>query len=177
MDVDAYYAPGLAPGEVSDLLLRAGYAAPAEMIDWYGWRNGLLGDNRDVEGAPSSFQLPSCQVAIEDSRSRAKLAADLNEYGDVPGRWRDTWFALAEDGAGTVLVADVSAQSPTCLVHGFNWDTPEDIDTVRVSSMTHMVQRWVEWFDLGLWTWDAARGRWQSTYAEIPLEIRLSGIL
>ncbi|WP_143448381.1 hypothetical protein [Kineosporia sp. A_224] len=78
--------------------------APGELIDWFGWHDGVSDpEARAVSPTLSIMDLGEC-LAARDVRVPALLASRPDEI---------RWLPLLGDGSGNVVVIDCGVQSST----------------------------------------------------------------
>ncbi|MBI4941116.1 MAG: hypothetical protein HY830_10250 [Actinobacteria bacterium] len=151
--------PGLDPRTVSRRLADRGLVAPAELIDWFGWHDGVSDpEARAVSPTLSIMDLDEC-IAARDVRLPALLASQPDDV---------RWLPLLGDGSGNVLVVDCGALSSTrgsVTMMYRELDVP-DADR-HAASLSDPVIWWIEMYRTG--TWGGAIGPFGNAVVESVL--------
>jgi hypothetical protein len=179
-------APGLNRSEVVSSLEAHGLRAPAELVEWFSWRNGVIGEragSRWVLLAPTAFQQVSLQQSLDERESwiqdAARTAAEMDrEYGaefpewsDPSFWWESTWLPIARPAGASVLAVDLAGISDSVPVLVVEWSEIDDFRETRAESLTALVQLLLDVPDV-YWQWLPAEQRWEFDFAELPMEFR-----
>jgi cell wall assembly regulator SMI1 len=143
---DEHEAPalGLDREEVVATLKASGLRAPAEVIDWYSWHNGVAPEeagSRWVQLAPSGFHQLSLQESLDEREAWTQHAAQ--SMGDLAGFlgdeapemlepsywWEPTWLPIGSQPRQTSSwpISPVRPTASLCLsLSGATWTTREN---------------------------------------------------
>lgn len=172
---------GLTDGEIDALMAPLGIRLPDELRIWWGWHNGT--EPLDTIG-PGGWDFVPLQRAIEYYHGWLDYGAE-SVAPDIPAMaeayWHVPWFPIVSlGGPNIVLYVDTAEAQPgdTVPVKLLDATIWENYLGNRVPSFTDAVQLWIDALDNGYHWWSSDYGgSWQHRYAEIPLELRQTGIV
>jgi hypothetical protein len=120
--INRYLRPGRPEADVRAALEALGLTPPAELVQWYGWHDGIdYATAAKVEGEGSSIEVffsltpLSLDEAVGLCRERRTGIREL--FGvDPPGPeadpyWRDPWFPILE-GGDSLFAVDCTGDAP-----------------------------------------------------------------
>lgn len=169
--IDANLGPGLAPEDVSRLLDEVGLVVPAELMTWFGWRNGLI----TPVGRLGAGILPFL------ARSSLELSCANYRYGVAHhgALWSVAkgWLPLETHPHG--LHAFVGEETDRLLVRRASEDFPlEGMDAgYQVVSLSTIVEWWIQAIDEAAATWDSVRQVWHFDLRSRPSVQLATGML
>jgi hypothetical protein len=137
-------APGLTDAEI-DHLTAAGLQLPAEARLWWGWHNGATGTTSQSDDIGHDVIIYSLGQALEEFRN------DLGGGGELAPA---SWLPLAQVTGGLLCIDCTPAE--IAPVHRVDWQTGF---TPGTDSMGELVERWLEMYEAGAWTWNPS-GWW-----------------
>jgi cell wall assembly regulator SMI1 len=168
--------PGASERELAAAEVELGFALPHEVFEWFRWHNGIDLGLVDSPYLPNGIKLTSLRQAIRGGRKMREEYPSLPQAGMV---YQPAWLPITAP-METTFVADCSgaatdhtAPAPVHIVdmEHRNWIEPS------APSITAMLQVWITMIDEGYWRYDSGEDDWADTYAEIPLEYRLQGLV
>lgn len=181
-------APGQSPEETRRLLEQAKLAPVAELLDWFSWHNGPIDDDvgdKRVWLEPSGFEilrLERCLAGREHllSLSREVAEADREEFGDSDPEaqpsyyFEPTWLPIG--GVSRCdLVADTRTPGGGCSILCVDWEDG-GFRTPRAGSIAEMVELWIHVLQTYYKPRTDGEG-WSFEFTELPVELRVSGLL
>lgn len=173
--------PGLAVDEIEATFGRLGLAATDDLKTWWGWHNGVA----DAARTRASFMSPSYRFyslgdAVRFYERGREEAARFVERVELPPNaanevWRPEWFCVTSGVGGQGVLADcsVDADQPTPIRM---MDPHAERNGDVVATFKDMVQWWIDAFDCGAWSYDAATG-WRHDWQRLDRERAASGLL
>lgn len=179
-------ARGLDRSEVDRTLEAHGFRVPAELVDWYSWHNGVIGEragSRWVFLAPTAYQQFSLQESLEErdawTQNATRTAAEMDrEYGTEFPEWSEpsfwwepTWLPVAREPGPSVLAVDLAGTSDSVPVLVVEWSEIDDFRETRAESLTAFVRFLLDVPDV-YWRWLASERRWDFDFSELPMEFR-----
>jgi hypothetical protein len=142
---------GLPAGKVIGSLNTAGLPAPAEIVTWFGWRNGSR-DYGPPNLSPVNLNALSLDLSLITRAIEIEVAAgltdDVRPGSPAPGRsgrpvWDFEWLPIAENERGDVLFVDLATSHREVAVHYKSRDWA-DVARPRADSLADLMQRWIE---------------------------------
>lgn len=170
--------PGLSPDQIAGLVAPLELALPEEAVIWFQWHDwaDLITDVRPGTHFGNAFRPMSLARAIEECETYGELAEDSARYASSVAEhfWWPTWFPLGRKG-NAPLVVDCAGQraTPIWIV---DWED-EEFYLSRARSLTEVVRRWVELYEMGAYKYDAREGRWLDRWELFPLDMRRTGLV
>jgi cell wall assembly regulator SMI1 len=171
-----YFAPGLAPDDITSLLLDAALPTPTEIVEWYVWHNGN-GPNAERRAplGPSGWRAMAVQDALEERLVRLEqaiqLAEDMGDGASAAHWWAPTWLPIAENGGPDVLAVDLGTGRETVDVRNIGWEDPETFPVVWVTSLADVVSTWQRVLDTGGWQWNPRVTVWEGDQGSLSSDI------
>ena len=118
-----YLRPGRPETDVRAALEAFGLTPPAELVDWYGWHDGVdYAAVAGVEGEASPIEVffSVTPLSLDEAAAlcRERRAGIRETFGvDPPGPeadpfWRDPWFPILE-GGDSLFAVDCDGGAPT----------------------------------------------------------------
>lgn len=156
--------PGIDRVEVEVKLASRGLSCPAEVVEWFGWKNGVVLDGVRTAGIPMIFPATLDQAlrAYDDSRIELEDALTYSldyeglAYGAVEG-----WLRLQSISESVAVECVASGDTPPRV----RWAAPDFIEPHRAGkfravSLCTVISRWIESADRGAFAWDESQHRW-----------------
>jgi len=155
-------AAGTDAVSVREVMTNLGVGAPEELIEWFGWQNGLVRNS----GGHIASTLPIGFVPASLEFSAATYEIQLRDW--IPeGLWAKGWISL-ESKQGLSLYCDGDPHAPCLVRQRFidEYDFVTEYQPYQVLSLCTVVSWWLEalathaaWRDSTLsgWDFDAAR--------------------
>jgi hypothetical protein len=194
-DQGSRFAPGLQPDEVVSQLASEGLPAPAEIVDWFSWRNGARGfPNRLselVELVPCGLEpgnLGAClgpelgrRYYLEHAQGLASVhrgSGDPEQTADPDFWWDPNWLPLMFANTDTIAV-DLSSGSDMVSVLSISYWTG-DFRSPVADSLADFVRTLLALPDES-WHFSDHENRWRVDLAALSrsnsIPPRFSGLL
>lgn len=178
-------APGADPSRVVEELTSAGLPAPSEVVEWFGWHDGIIGTDRTTFG-PTTLVPLSLREALDERGRWLALVQDLVDdghpdfpcLGDPDWWWDPLWLPLA--GYDSWMVADLGTSTVVAPVRlgrpGDGGGPEEDPYTsgfrrVVAPSLAQAIRECRRLLAAYMW-WNPDANGWDLDYSSVPLEDR-----
>lgn len=169
-----FASPGLSEDEIATTLTSIGLAAPAEVLTWWGWRNGSVRDGSGLQRASASITMFLQPTLAESIAYRAMRRAEAVQQGTPPEQldiaWHHSWLLLA--GRREPLAVLVEPEASACPV--ITSDPYGNVDSA--TSIAEAVSVWVRALEERWWYWDKDENWWRPQFEKIPQEVSLRRI-
>lgn len=146
--------PPLPRGDVERALVELGLQPSGEMVDWWGWHDGLIespSQHMRITGSRLEFLPLSTAINVYEMQRQAGLEAW--EDGEPGEFWPRSYFPWVVDGGGGSFALDLTDPArgnPVRRRYKDHWDN----EHVEANSMAAVVAAWLEFFDAGAWGYD-----------------------
>jgi cell wall assembly regulator SMI1 len=167
-------SPGLPDNEIDARTQELGLSLPDEARLWWGWHDGVPPDAGEARWM-GGYEYLQLEEAVRLHRYWSDLAremADLAmtpELADVASWWDPSWFPITQTVSGAALVCDCSVERPEpSPIRLIDWEFPETFAKPIVPSFGKLVAGWIEQLDVGAWSFNRERGRWDYREDRLP---------
>lgn len=147
---DAATTPGIEADKIRRTYAAAGLVAPAEIVEWFSWRNG------QPFFAPRL--VPWCSFIDADGSTRRRAPRQL--IGTGTGFWEPSWVRLTHSDPSLSLDTAEHRALPLVRITDFSVGTEPERDVSDILSLSTAVAWLLESLRLGHHEWDAATERW-----------------
>lgn len=164
-------------------LRAAGLATPSEILEWFAWREREPHLSPNIARQPSGFEPLTLEQALGERTSRRRGAEELaldasQDLGySADFYWDPRWLPIGDNGVGGSLTVVLDPQAQTARVLNVSWPDHESLRTVRAPSIADAVRLWIQALETGLWTWSRSGEGWENHFSDVPLGLRLSGLI
>ena len=180
-------APGLSEATIRHALEPVTSNPCREVIEWFGWRNGLVPGVRHTALGPFAFEPYSLSLASRNRTQRLDLARDAAAYANAGGDswvspeyyWSPGWLPIATDLGQADLAVDIDSDEEACLVRCVDWEDVYGFRDLAASSLAEVIDLWVLILRSDYCRFDATMNRfeWVPDYASLPAEWRTSKLI
>ncbi len=161
-------APGAASHQVRAAAAQYGITATDDLLDWYGWHNGVRGGPAVAVGG-SSFYFITLDQAVERLRINEWVVRQLSP-DEAAGLWRSTLFPLAASAGSLLMTLDCSPSIASQVVVS----DPAELLPTDGPTLLELVQRWLELHATGVYSF--RDGRWHTDRALLSTAERAWGL-
>jgi hypothetical protein len=164
--IDITLKPGLSEDHVRAVLTDAfGYAHP-DLVQWFSWHDGQSQASGPIIAPLGGFLLP-LHLCLVERQKNLDIGPDPYEFGDMT--FSPTWLPLTDHPPL------VSFDTQSGAIRAISWNDNESFIETAAPDLTTAVRLWIIALKGGYYRWYA--NKWHYDYAEIPLEIRSSGLV
>jgi len=164
--IDDYLQPGISAAQVEDALGAIGLVPPAELVAWWGWRNGVI-PGREL---PVSLDLRPLEMTM--------VLYERQLFGTSRWEWHRSWIPILgnhPDGIAVDCSAPPNEPPLVRAVSGYVGTHPDDTKH-QVVSLCTPVAWWLIARERG-WTrlardggfWEPERGSFPPEWWEVEL--------
>ena len=149
-----WLADGLSQPQIDEILGGLPVALPAEVHEYFAWRNGLRTDrDTEYELFPGGVML-SLEEAVGDYRQLLETATVIaRQTGLAPAQlWDERWFPLFRDAGGGDYHVTIGAGAPASTAPLYLVANEERRAAVAYDSLTALIETVDACFDAGAYT-------------------------
>lgn len=155
------------PPTVSQNLVRSRLeavagSAPAELISWFSWQNGVATEHSDPSRAIPAMLGGYVPLGLEDSMRKAAL---LRVGLHIPDSLPNPWVPIASEWARTLVA---NAETGTIYLF-FEWEQNGEV----ADSITTLLKAWSEFVEAEA-IWDDESGLWKTRTAWFNVDRNLA---
>lgn len=161
-------APGVASHHVRAAADAFGITATDDLLDWYGWHDGVRGPPAVAVGG-SSFYFITLDQAVERLRINKWVLQQLSP-DEAAGLWRSSLFPLAASAGSLLMTLDCSPSIASQVVVS----DPAELLPTDGPTLLGLVQRWLELHATGVYSF--RDGQWQTDRALLSPHERAWGL-
>lgn len=166
-------AAGSSPELVSTKLREIVSDPIEDAITWFAWHDG--GSTAPFPNlAPSRFEFMPLSLCLSRRTMLIKMAIKLGTQTTLTPvhLWDPNWLPIGDDGGSGSLSLDLQTGAVRCI----DWED-EDFHRTLATSLTKVVDLWIEALELNLWSWNSARSNWDCQEESVPINLQLTNLV
>lgn len=167
--------PGAPEEELQATFSWLGLTLPDELRVLYQWHDGTIVDFDEPEDPdmPGLWIFDRLRSAVLNYLDLVTFFEETGDLGD-PDHMLSTWFPISYSDGRALLVECNVPPGQASHIYVYCHD---DVTHCAATSLLSVVRLWNRMFDEGYFVYDPYTCEWLDRFSEIPVELRISGLV